>query len=219
MIKAGTRDKGQGTGACKGFTFVELLLAATMLAVLTVGLAAHLRGGVLVWRRTSTGLETLQRRRVALDRLATDLANAVTFSDASPDAPLPPVIFGQAELRIVSVDRGYGVRPPSLRMVSYRCGDEDGVPGLWRRSETLAQARLNDTVAPQQLLPGCSTLRLRYGYAAADGTLEWKDDWLFPDELPQAIEAQLQLGEGRTLRRVLELPSGALKPSEAAAGA
>lgn len=210
------RGRGQetrGKGAISaGFTFVELLLAATMLSVLFVGLGAHLRGGVLVWRRTTEGLETLQRRRVALNLLADDLANAVLFSDASADAPLPVREFGDAALGFVSADRGYGAHPPSLRFVAYRCGEEDGEPGLWRTSQTLAQARMHEDAEPQRLLEGCTALRLRYGYAGAEG-MEWRDTWEFPDELPQAVEAQLELGAGAPLRQVLTIPSGALKPS------
>ncbi len=198
----------------RGFTFVELLLAATILSVLFVGLGAHVRGGVIVWRRTTSGLEALQRRRVALDRLGDDLANAVLFNDGSVDAPLPARSFGESELRFVSVDRGYSVRAPALRVITYRCGDEDGVAGLWRTSLTLAQARMNEEVKPQRMLEGCTALRLRYGYAGAEG-IEWQDAWRFPDEQPQVIEAQFEFAGRPTLRQVLIIPTGALKPVEA----
>ena len=35
------------------FTLVELLIAATMMSILVVGLSAHLRGGLTVWRRVT----------------------------------------------------------------------------------------------------------------------------------------------------------------------
>lgn len=197
----------------RGFTFVELLLAATMLSVLFVGLGAHLRSGVLVWHKTSTALEALQRHRVALDRLGNDVANAVLFADAAVDAPLPVQEFGQTELRLLSAARGYGPRAPSLRYVTYRCGDEEAGTGLWRTSLTLAQARMNETPEPQRLLEGCTELRLRYGYAGAEG-IEWRDGWPSPDQLPQLIEAELAFGEAAPLRHVLTIPSGTLQPAE-----
>ena len=64
-----------------GFTLVELLLAATLISILFVGLGAHLRGGIIVWRRTTQTGEQLQRRRVAFTRLERDLANAIRYDD------------------------------------------------------------------------------------------------------------------------------------------
>ncbi len=73
-----------------GFTFVELLIAATIMSVLFVGLGSHLRGGILVWRRATATAETVQRERVGFDRMERDLANAFAYgATRSTCAPIP----------------------------------------------------------------------------------------------------------------------------------
>jgi len=67
---------------------LELIIASMMIAVLIAGLATHLRGGISVWRRTQTAVDTLQREQVALDRLRRDVANAVRYDPReTPDVP------------------------------------------------------------------------------------------------------------------------------------
>src|SRR3989338_7112977 len=68
-----------------GFTLVELLIAATMMSVLFIGLGGHLRGGIEVWRQTTQRVDALQRQRVTLDRLERDLANGIVY-DARDEA-------------------------------------------------------------------------------------------------------------------------------------
>jgi hypothetical protein len=56
-----------------------------MTSILFVGLGAHLRGGLTVWRHANTATEQLQQRRVAFERLERDLANAFVY-DPRPEA-------------------------------------------------------------------------------------------------------------------------------------
>ncbi len=108
-----------------GFTFVELLIAATMMSVLFVGLSSHLRGGILVWRRATATADTVQRERVGFDRMERDLANAFAYG-ASENTPA--VAFDEHDLAVVTLEpqSGQGNR---VRVVTYRCGDAEGVQG------------------------------------------------------------------------------------------
>lgn len=217
----------------RGFTLVELLIAATMMSVLIVGLGSHLRGGLTIWRRTTETVEALQRERVALDQLERDLAHAVLYHDARQgDYLLPASVFSEDQLRWVTVQRraggprwtGTAVQRgglDALRLVAYRCDEMEGVQGLWRTSQSVGEARVGVEAAPALLLAGCTGMALRYAYTAADGsgTLAWDGAWVYPDELPQAVEVTLQIGEGRTVQRVMTLPSGSLKSMSEAEGA
>lgn len=60
--------------ATSGFTFIELLLAAAITAILLAGLTLHLRGGLLAWRRTITALEAMAHTRAQLERCAREVA-------------------------------------------------------------------------------------------------------------------------------------------------
>ncbi len=199
-----------------GFTFVELLIAATIMSVLFVGLGSHLRGGILVWRRATATAETIQRERVGFDRMARDLANAFAYG-ASESAPA--VTFNEHDLAVVTLEP-QSEQGNRVRVVTYRCGDAEGGQGLLRMSQSIGQARAGIVPAPQVLLPDCETLSLRYAYQSSTAVepLEWNAQWLYPDELPRLIEVRMHTHAGRSLQRVMSIPIGALKPLAAEAG-
>lgn len=203
-----------------GLTFVELLIAATILSVLITGLSSHLRGGGIVWRRTTETVEALQRQRAALDQLARDLANAVIY-DMRPEAygaeagtlPLPG--FAPDAMRWFTVSSSR-TAVPSVRFVTYRCEALDGVWGLWRTSQSIGEARARRTAPASELaLEGCRALSLRYAYAPAEAAqpLDWRSQWPGRGseealQLPRLVEVTLHVESGQTVRRVVAVPSG-----------
>ena len=198
-----------------GFTLVELLIAATMFAVLLVGVGSHVRGGLAVWRRATDLEAALQHQRVALEQLERDLANSVLYDprEASdgPDAGLlPKPEFGGASLAWFTVS-GSRREPPAVRFVTYGCGANQGETGLWRTSQSIGAARARAPAAPTLLWPGCQQLTIRYAYQAGQGKpLEWHEEWRDPlAALPRLIEVSVDLTEGR-VTRVLAVPTGIL---------
>ena len=221
-----TSNKGRDRATCrmlhvacrcgiKGFTFVELLIAATMMSVLFIGLGSHLRGGLLVWRQTTQTVDALQRERVALDRLERDLANAITYADPRREPPLPAPSFASDALRWFSVQQRHQARD-AVRLVAYHCEFAEHLQGLWRTSQSVGEARAGLEPVKELVLPGCETLQVRYAYVPAEGTgsVEWRDEWRYPEELPQLIEVTLKLTGGRATRRLIAIPQGSFKLAE-----
>lgn len=200
-----------------GFTFVELMIAATMFSVLFIGLGSHLRGGLTVWQQTTRTVEVLQRQEAALDRLEHDLAHVVRYGDGREDVPLPPPVFDAGQLRFVTIEAA-GSQRPTLRLVTYECRTQDGSPALVRTSQRLGEARAGLEPSPQRLLDDCEALGLRYAYGPeVEGEpLAWGEQWLFPEEVPRLVEATLQLASGGAPQRVMAIPQGSL-PSQAEA--
>jgi len=202
-----------------GFTLVELLIAATMMSVLFVGLGSHLRGGIQVWRQTTQRVDALQRERVALDRLERDLANGIVY-DSRDEAygveagklPLPQ--FTSTSLAWYTVSSA--VKPPSVRFVSYTCESWEQTAGLWRASQSLSEARTLSEPVRELLLPECETLRVSYAYLPLDesAALEWREEWLFAKELPRLIEVTVHRTAGHDVTRVMTIPHGSLKPAQ-----
>lgn len=203
----------------RGFTFIELMIAGTMIAVLFVGLAAHLRGGITVWRETTRRVEQMQQEQDALERLARDLEQGVRYyTDNARYAQqgLPPPQFGADTARWYAADSLAGTR-----LFSYACTTVDGAGWLVRTQQTLdAMHAPPSPGAPpmERLLPGCATLALRYAYlpaSASAGALDWQAVW--PDNpsepwsLPRLIEVRVTLENGRQLQRVVAIPQGLLK--------
>ena len=186
-----------------------------MMSILFIGLGAHLRGGLEVWRQATTRGESLQQRRVALDRIERELANAIVYDDreeayGTDAGTLPMPVFGSDALAWFTVER----RPEGLagvRAVSYRCDAVDGVTGLWRTSQSVAEARVDHAPSPQLMLPGCERLSLRYALIEAGdaGRLVWSEAAEGSGlTLPGLIELTLELTSGERLTRVCALPAG-----------
>lgn len=212
----------------RAFTFVELLIAATMMSILFVGLGAHLRGGLTVWQRTQHVARPLQQQRAAVELLGRELASAIVY-DARPnaygaaDGELAMPQFGANRLAWFTVDRT--VRPSgAVRFVEYACGvlDEataDQRMGLWRTSRSVEQVRAHQEVAPTLLLDGCQTLSSRVAYLAPGGAgaLEWQAQWQDAyKDVPRLIEVTLQLfptpnQPPQALRHLFLIPTGLLK--------
>jgi type II secretory pathway pseudopilin PulG len=205
-----------------GFTLVELLIAATMMSVLFIGLGSHLRGGIAVWRQTTQRVDALQRQRVALDRLERDLANAFVYDPSGSAQPAPPALrFEPSQLAFYTIQPKTQQQQPAVRYVTYWYGQRDvdgtSTQGLWRTSQSLGEARSPSHKPAQELiLPECETLSLRYAYAPADETaaLEWLDKWLYQNVLPRLIEVTVRMSSGRDVTRVMAIPQGSLKQAQ-----
>jgi len=199
-----------------GFTLVELLIAATMMSILFVGLGAHLRGGITVWRRAIATGETVQRRHVALERLEQELANAIVYDDREAsygegEGALPRPRFEETGLAWFSV-APFGRRPlPAVQFVTYECAQRDGAWGLWRTSQFVGEARARQEPSPQLVLPECEQLSLQYAVFPENPAepLEWRSRWEEPHRgLPRLVDMSVRFVSGDRLTRVMGIPSG-----------
>ena len=191
---------------------MELLIASTMMSVLFVGLAAHLQGGLAVWRRVTAMGDRLQRQRVALGQLERDLANAIASHHEDPALSAQ---FGMTELRWWTVRQTRPQRIGAVELVTYRCARLGEVQGLWRTSQSVEEALTGAEVTPARLMPSCEGVSFQYAYLpdGTDGPLDWHDAWSDPQELPRLVQVTVQLAPGRSIQRVVWIPSGVLKPS------
>ena len=203
------------TRPARGFTLVELLVAATMMSVLFVGLGAHLRAGLTVWQRATTTGERIQRQRVGLERLERDLANAVLYDirgtsyGETQGSLLAPRLDGDALAYFTVLQGAAGL--PSVRFVTYHCGESGGVTGLWRTSQPIGEVRARRDAAPELILPECDRLSLRYAVPSADAAapMDWREQWTDTEKsLPRLVEVTVHAPSGGTLKRLFAVPAG-----------
>lgn len=214
----------------RGFTFVELLVAATMISILFIGLGTHLRGGLLVWQRATEVTASLQQRRLAIDRLERDLANAFVYQDeaaayGSEPGRLTEPLFESDRLRWFTVQSDLRRQPYGIvRLVQYACQDIDGGRWLVRISQSVGQVRAK---APEPVLerlaPGCTGFAFQYAYLPSDPNnteLEWDSRWLFDakKELPRLIMISVGFATEPARRFIFTIPTGALREKPSSEG-
>jgi prepilin-type N-terminal cleavage/methylation domain-containing protein len=71
----------------KGFTFVELMIALTIFALISLGIYATFSTGLNAWRRGEDATRLQQEARWALDKIAQELRGAVIYNygDSYPE--------------------------------------------------------------------------------------------------------------------------------------
>jgi len=200
----------------RAFTFVELLIAAATIAILFVGLGAHLRGGITVWRRATATGAMVQRQHVALDQLERELANAIVYDDRDASygdelGLLPRPELGEARLAWFAVPPMGRDPLPAIRFVTYACTQVDDAWGLWRTRQSIGEARARREPVPQLVLPDCEQLSVRYAAISPDSPepLEWRSQWDEPERgLPRLVEVTMRFAAGNRLTRVFAIPAG-----------
>jgi len=107
-----------------------------------------------------------------------------------------------------------------VKQLSYSCGEQDGVEGLWRYSRSIAQVRALIEPEPVLLLPDCERLTIRYAYLPPEGAsiLEWQEQWLYPEDLPRFIAISLEFEAGSGMARTITIPQGILKLAAESSG-
>jgi type II secretory pathway pseudopilin PulG len=203
---------------------LELLIAATMLAVMAFGLTGQIQGAIRVWHTADEATAQLQRERVAMDLLRRDLANAIVFETRTDDG-LYGTEPGQIEAPLFAADtlQWYtrlpdGRQPGGVRWVAYACEQQDdGVTAFIRSERTIAEVRSQYPPRRALLLSDCEQLAIRYAYRSVpnNAELDWQSAWDRPlNELPALVEVVLGFEHAPPLRWILPIPSGVLEKWE-----
>lgn len=192
-------------------------MASVVIAIVVGGLAAHVRGAGLVWRRSLADAEELQRLRVTLHRMALDLTNAVSLRRRSEPR------FGTDALQFSTVQPAADdaddrlQRAWRVRVVTYTLEERDGVRALVRRLQTPAEADAGIPARAEPLLSPVEQIAFRYGVVPRESEggegLVWSPIWDDPEHPPRLVEVTLRLGDGSSvgaLRQVLVIPTGSL---------
>ena len=201
----------------RAFTLVELLIACTLMAILSVIFSGQLRGAVEVWRRVTNRIMDTQRERVVWSTLERDFANAVVYDprDVAYGAAtglLPMPLTAQDRLQFFSATSPAGRSLEPVAIIGYWCGAVEEKKGLWRLVLPIGLARAGTRVEPRLLLSDCESLNLQYAVKNgkdAQGKLQWQPTWLEPHKnLPALVDVRITVSGGREWRRTIPVPAG-----------
>lgn len=220
--------------ARRGLTFVELLIAVMMVAILFVGLSTHLRAGMTVWERVTQSTDMRQRERASIARLERDLANAFVFDERASaygpgDGLLSPPALTNTSIAFYSVPTREALNQTPAQYLVYWAGSIGNQSGLWRQRWTIDQSRAKRGADPELILPECEGIRFSYAYLRSEDAsqqsqpLDWQSSWQeTPKALPRLVGVEFKLAERqrirgvtttvhRTLQRVALIPAGVLR--------
>ncbi len=206
----------------RAFTFVELLIAVSIFAVVALALYSTFFAGISVWKRSGEGGNITQAMRFILDDMARDLRNAVYLTGEEESVF---VFSGDSEgLVFFSIEPsslGETISQRELVKLSYSY-DKDEKQLLRRRADKEAGFDLEE--AKKEILLGdIDEFKIEYCYDTGDDDdpYEWKDEWEQKENrLPRGVRLTFRLaGADRdekpvSFSRIMYVPLGVLGKKE-----
>lgn len=203
----------------QGFTLVELLVSAALLAVILIAAERAInvaQRSAEVSSATTKAVRDLDRFLVLLEN---DMRNLIGSGRQVPEfGPLPAMSLQPTDDYILMFLRGGQINPlllprTELLRVGYRLEDQV----LWRDSWIDPWLPEEDRARPQQLLTGVEEIEFRaLPYPPTARSVEegpWQESWPvstspISSDLPLALELRLKLKQRGEIKRLLPLVSG-----------
>ncbi len=190
-----------------GLTFVELLLAAALTAMVGFTIYQSLAMGIDVWKRNQQ--ITLEENVILfLDRLSHDLYNSFLFSQIKFEGnefrvAFPTIVSTPADRRL-GLEEGAFVE--QLGKVEYYF--DLGKDTIYRRQANYSQAVRERYGEPQALAGNVKNVRFRFYFLTETEELSSSE---VLDVLPTGIEVSVEFGDERGYRRMtkfIDIPVG-----------
>jgi general secretion pathway protein J len=181
-----------------GFTLVELLVALTLLALLSVALFGSFRLGARAWDRTTAHTNAIEDVRVAQDLLRQEIASAYPlYSTADPTHPRIDFEGRRERIRFLApAPAALGGAGMAYFTLST---DADGGEKRVLLSVRLELANEDSPTASatEALVDDIQSLDIAYyGTNSADTPATWLDQWVDAVRLPRLVRVRVRFPEG-----------------------
>lgn len=179
-------------------TFIELLIVASLLSILSIALYNALSNGLKVWSRSNRSM--LEDDVVIfLDKINSDLKNSfyyskISFSGSTNKFSFPTMVRVEADPRGPE-KKGEYIK--QIGKVEYYFDPYNG--GLYRRFANYGKAENNEFFKPRLLVSSIDSLRFKYFYARELSELE-SDKTL--ETFPSAVEVTVEFSDQSGIRSI-----------------
>lgn len=191
----------------RGFTFIEILLAASLIAVLSLAVFTCFSNGLKLWERSR---REILSEDVALffDRFSSDLRNAFIFSTLSLDGGEHTFVFPTV---VLTPADPFGPRRgeemvEQIGRVRYALDFEK--EAIVRQQANYSQGIRNDWGEARTLAAGIRGLKFKYYYIGAKEYQVHADDSAV---LPSGVEVEVRFMDGaeeKMMSRFVSVPLG-----------
>lgn len=190
-----------------GLTFVEVILATALTAMVGVTIYQSLSMGIGVWQR-SQQLNLEEDVVIFFDKLSYDLYNSFLFSQIKFEGnefkiAFPTIVYTPADRRL---NLGEDVYVEQIGKVEYYY--DLGADKVYRRQANYSQALRERYADPQELVAGVDNLRFRFYFLTERDELSSSE---ILDVLPTGVEVTVEFSDAkgkRTMRKFIDIPVG-----------
>lgn len=196
----------------KGFTLIELLIAILIFSIVAVAIYATFSTGLIAWKKGEESGRLYREARLALNKLALELRNALPYSNIRFVGKANELYF--ATLLPTSGESGQR----QLGRVSY-CHLDDN-RSLQRQEESLRMVLRGEAGETKELASSVRELNFSYGYEYYEEEEEpqfiWKDEWTQEKAIPFLVRINLALQDEKkpqeevAFTRTVHIPLGVM---------
>ena len=186
-----------------GFTLLELMVALTLLALLSLVLLGGLRFGRQVWQSAESGIANTNQIRAFQDELRRDIAQAQPVFIST--APAPHIDFDgtSSQLMLLAPSHEGGFE----RLVVSSDGSISTIAGRLELANRKEATYLKS-------IKGVGGLRFAYyGKLAGEGAVAWHGEWRGQTRLPQLVRVDATANKGSVWPLMVVAPHIAADPS------
>jgi general secretion pathway protein J len=168
-----------------GFTLLELIIAITILSLITLIIGSGFRIGIGAWEKGDKETGEIQRLRVLSSMLSQQIMSAYPYKMKFGDRDGPAVIFTGEPHSLMFVttlaDQSYG----GFKWVKYLFRDGS----LLYREGLLPDKKVEEKIKGGEEIIDEDIDDIGFAYLSGDG--EWKDSWDYGENLPRAVQVRI----------------------------
>jgi len=182
-----------------GFTLLELIIAITILSLITLIIGSGFRIGIRAWEKGDKETGEIQRLRVLSSMLSQQIRSAHPYKMKFEDRDEPAVLFTGESHSLMFVttltDQSYG----GFKWVKYLFREGN----LLYKEGLLPDKKLEEKIKGGEEIMDTDVDEIGFAYLSDDG--EWKDSWDYGNNLPRAVQVKISYFQPF----VINLPLGA----------
>jgi prepilin-type N-terminal cleavage/methylation domain-containing protein len=187
--------------AFKGLTFIEMLIASMILAVIAIAVNSSLNSGVRVWRKVNQELPQ-EGLNLFFDKFTHDLSNILKSAKIRLEGDGERLVFSS----LVSSPRFTDKTPGEIIYVY-----DKGKSELRRFSRDYSDIYTDKQGSINSLLSNIVSLRFNYYFFEKErNNYSWTDTW-DKEGLPRAVRVEIEINDEdkvRKFNRIVSIPIG-----------
>ncbi|MBI4847028.1 MAG: prepilin-type N-terminal cleavage/methylation domain-containing protein [Nitrospirae bacterium] len=170
----------------KGFTLLELIIAITILSLITIIIGSAFRLGIGAWEKGERETSETQRLRVLSGLLSQQLKSAYPYKMKLEDQDEEVVLFKGDPESFLFVTSLTDARFGGFKWIRYSVKEGE----LLYKEGVLPDKKLEDNIKGKEELvdENIGEFKIEY-YSSKDD--EWKEKWDYGKDLPSAIQVKI----------------------------
>ncbi|MBL7085422.1 MAG: prepilin-type N-terminal cleavage/methylation domain-containing protein [Candidatus Omnitrophica bacterium] len=175
----------------KGFTLLELLITASLIALMGLAIYSTFARGIAVWERGGMTDVIEQETRFGLEKMAKELRNSFKFSGIKFSGTKNDVSFPT----YVNI-AGIGEAPKwEVGEVSYFYSSKK--KSFFRKKANYVDLFQDDEPEAEEMVSQINNLEISYYFFDPIGkSYKWKDSWDGKESFPLGVKISLTVGSG-----------------------